>query len=109
MFDNLSVLLLSDGKVEPQILQWHKNMFTVSDGIIISSDIPSDMLNMFCRLRNLQLKKVEFRKLKLDGDSCAKETNYVRLLQLNLHFVHKQKVLKSVVGVSWILCIDMVS
>lgn len=53
-----------------------QDMFTVSDGIIISSDIPSDMVNIFCR----QLKKAEFRELKLDGDSCTKEINYVCLL-----------------------------
>ena len=28
-----------------------QDMFTVSDSIIISSDIPSDMVNTFCRLR----------------------------------------------------------
>ena len=30
-----------------------QNMFTMSEGIIISSDILSDMVNILCRFKNL--------------------------------------------------------
>ena len=40
-----------------------QDLFIVSDGIIISSDILSDLVNTFCKLRNYTLKRPSFASL----------------------------------------------
>ena len=40
-----------------------QNIFTMSSGIMILSNIPSDMVNICCRFKNLFLKTAELRKL----------------------------------------------
>ena len=59
-----------------------QDMFTVSDGIIISSDMPSDS--------GKHLKEGRVPRVK-NGRLITKQIN-------NVHFVHKHKVPRIVVG-----------